>query len=130
MDGVKDVENRNWPTDFRGPILVHAPKTVDWPAVERLRESLELGATGDYRPTTGAIVGVAEIVDCVSSHPSRFFVGPYGFVLRGAARLPEPLPARGRLGIFAVPATWLDAYPNVLARFGRRGPGAPDRRGT
>lgn len=49
----------------------------------------------------GGIVGRAEIVDCVESSDSPWFVGPFGFVLRNI----EPLPFRpykGALGFFEV----------------------------
>lgn len=117
VDGVKDIENRTWPTDFRGAILVHAPRKVDWPAADRFRDSLPIGPMGEYEPVIGAIVGVAELVGCVSGHPSRFFQGPYGFVLERPARLPEPVPAPGRLGIFNVPARLLSGHEELLARF-------------
>ena len=28
VNGYKDIENRNWPTVFRGPLLIHASKTM------------------------------------------------------------------------------------------------------
>ena len=52
----------------------------------------------------GALLGWTEVVDCVKSHPSRFFHGPYGFVLRGSERLAQPVHWRGQRGIFQVPA--------------------------
>ncbi len=27
VHGIKDVENRNWSTDYRGPVLIHSAKT-------------------------------------------------------------------------------------------------------
>jgi hypothetical protein len=47
----------------------------------------------------GGIVGVAEIVDCVSSSTSPWFVGEYGFLIRNARPLPY-VPCRGALGFF------------------------------
>jgi hypothetical protein len=55
--------------------------------------------TGDVDPGYGGIVGEAEIVDCVTSHPSEFFFGPFGFVIRNARPLPFR-PCRGMLGFF------------------------------
>ncbi|HYM61860.1 MAG TPA: ASCH domain-containing protein [Thermoanaerobaculia bacterium] len=101
--GIKDVENRTWPTSFRGFLLIHAPRTVDTAALPGTVELLGLRSAGDYHPVTGAIVGYAEIVNCVTRHSSRFFGGPYGFVLANARRFPEPIPCVGRLGIFDVP---------------------------
>ena len=87
FDG-KDVENRTWTTRFRGPVLIHASKKP-----EDRDYCQEIGAP------LGGIVGVVEIVDCVTSMDSRWFHGPYGFVLRN----PQPLefvPCRGALGFF------------------------------
>jgi hypothetical protein len=36
----------------------------------------------------GGVVGIAEIVDCVQEHSSKWFQGPYGFVLRNRRALP------------------------------------------
>lgn len=47
----------------------------------------------------GGIIGEAEIVDCVTSSPSRWFQGPYGFVIRNA-RILEFRRCRGQLGFF------------------------------
>ena len=46
-------------------------------------------------------MGEVEITDCVIEHPSPWFTGPYGFVLRNARMLPfKPLP--GALRFFDV----------------------------
>lgn len=107
--GLKDIENRSWPTRFRGPVLIHAAKA--WGPDEHYdANEVDLGRSpvdGSALPTThppklyqrGGIVGVAEIVDCVTSHASRWFVGEYGFVLANARPLPF-MPVRGALGFF------------------------------
>ena len=89
MHEGKDVENRNWSTRFRGPVLIHAGKGVD--ADDRDYVTPEM--------SRGGIVGMVEIVDCVTAMDSRWFCGLYGFVLRN----PQPLvfvPCRGALGFF------------------------------
>jgi hypothetical protein len=55
------------------------------------------------REAGGCLVGTVEIVDCVLSHPSAFFVGKFGFVLRDPITLPNPIPFKGALGFFDVP---------------------------
>lgn len=96
----KDVENRDWPTRYRGPVLIHAAKA--WGEEERLT-LLHLVSEGlvpdTQKPETGGIVGRAEIIDCVTSMDSPWFSGPYGFVLRNAKPLPFQ-PCRGALGFF------------------------------
>jgi len=41
-----------------------------------------------YTVQTGGVVGIAEITDCVQKHQSKWFIGPYGFVLRKRRSLP------------------------------------------
>lgn len=87
----KDVENRDWLTRYRGWFLVHAGVTT------------EECAPSEMHLPRGGIVGLARIVDCVTSMESRWFFGRFGFVLRDA----EPLPlvaCRGKLGFFYPPA--------------------------
>lgn len=109
IHGFKDIENRDWPTRFRGPVLIHAGKA--WGRDERDNALwVDRGYSpcgGEPLPTEhppklyqlGGIVGVAEIVDCVSASASPWFVGDYGFVLRNARPLPF-MPLKGALGFF------------------------------
>lgn len=50
---------------------------------------------------TGGIIGTVKMVDCVTYHPSCWFVGPYGFVFHDP-RWVKFKPLKGRLGIFEV----------------------------
>lgn len=75
--GIKDIENRTWPTRFRGRVLIHASKTCEkqgWGALSD-EQRFRLVNTEAYRLSPselpyGAIVGSVEIVDCVINHPS------------------------------------------------------------
>lgn len=51
----------------------------------------------------GAIIGTAEIIDCVSESRSPWFMGNYGFVLKDVVALAEPIPCRGALGFWDAP---------------------------
>ena len=84
----KDIENRTWPTRFRGQVLIHASKTPEDAAYCR-----QIGAP------LGGIVGIMNIVDCVTESSSDWFCGPYGFVIEDARSL-EFIPCRGALGFF------------------------------
>ncbi len=98
VNGYKDIENRSWRTDYRGPVLIHAGKKMD----EDYEDAQEWGWPDIDRPCDfdlGGIVGQAEIVGCVTSSQSRWFNGPYGFVLRNAKPLPFQR-CRGMLGFF------------------------------
>ncbi len=118
VDGVKDVENRTWPTTFRGTFLIHAGRTVERGDVGRVRRDLGLSPGQEYRPVTGAILGMVCLVDCVTSHRSRFFSGPQGFVLMDAVRFERPIPYRGRLGFFPVPVDTIRDTPAATAEPG------------
>ena len=95
----KDIENRSWYTSYRGPILIHAGKRLDADDIDYLREGMgaDAPAKGSYR--LGGIIGRTEIVDCVTESESRWFFGPYGFVLRNSQPLPF-FPCKGQLGLF------------------------------
>ena len=84
----KDVENRTWKTNYRGPVLIHASKTTDDQEFCRI-----------HGAPLGGIVGIMDIVDCVTAMDSRWFFGPYGFVLRNPLPL-EFVACRGKLGFF------------------------------
>ena len=50
----------------------------------------------------GAIIGEADIIDCVTWSNSPWFVGPYGFILQNPILYDKPIPYKGRLGFFEV----------------------------
>lgn len=100
----KDVENRTWPTKRRGRHFVHAGKKFDQLGYEKIiarRPELKaiIPAPGEFE--RGGIVGVVDIVDCVSEHSSEWFWGGYAFVLAKPAPLPF-IPCRGALGFFEI----------------------------
>jgi hypothetical protein len=110
----KPVENRDWFTNFRGTFLLHASKHWSKREIEEDLEDIKYMAEKDglslpkinldyLLDSCGCIVGIVEIVDCVTEHPSAFFVGRFGFVLRNPVPLSIPVPLKGALGFFDVP---------------------------
>lgn len=124
--GVKRVETRSWRTAYRGPIAIHAGRTMpcrsgqrlevgDW-VVERYREGLLLrGPAGEmHRLPQGVVVATARLehvraVDELGGwppEPERSFgnygPGRYAWLLGDVAPLREPLAAKGALGLW----TW------------------------
>jgi hypothetical protein len=107
----KDIENRTWPTKFRGRVLIHASKGMTRDEYEDGVDSLWT-LCGPAVPAIelppfeqierGGVVGSMEIVDCVRESNSPWFVGKYGFVLRDPQPLPF-VPYKGQLGFFDVP---------------------------
>lgn len=115
--GEKWVENRIWPTNFRGPIAIHAGKGTQY--LSR-REQREQGYP------TGAVVAIAELVTCIPylpghsswmrSHGSHTLQrlgisvddflahphteGPWCWILRRVCKLVHPYPCRGAQGLW------------------------------
>lgn len=111
----KDIENRDWPTRFRGTVLVHASKGMTRDEYDDCLETVCLvrqlrGTYGNGARALppfeelerGGIVGQVEIVGCVQGCTSPWFFGEYGFVLKNAKPLPFR-PFKGALGFFDVP---------------------------
>ena len=102
VHGPKDVENRDWQTSYRGPVLIHAGKK--WGPAQRddlarvREEHPDLVLPDEF--DRGGFVGAATIVDCVDQMASPWFVGDYGFVLANRRPIPKFIPYKGQLGIF------------------------------
>lgn len=99
VNGHKDIENRSRGFTYRGPILIHAGKVRD-------RDFMPLGLPDICREIPrdlqyGGIVGIADIVDCVTHSSSPWFFGQNGLVLKNARPLPF-FECRGRLGFFDI----------------------------
>jgi hypothetical protein len=122
--GAKSIETRHWPTYYRGPLLIHAAKTL---------ECAHLAIADPYRTalqgnkmSRGALVGIVNLNACrrandlVANHPdidvdrggwTEFELGNYdesecyrwGWVTSNAFRFPEPIPLKGRQGLFEAP---------------------------
>ena len=117
----KDVENRSWPTLYRGPILIHAGK---WFRLDDVRKEFALFMARlerfepwdscakklhDMHAQTGGVVGMATVVDCVRDSASPWAIpGQWHWVLADARPLPF-FACKGRLGI------WRVEYPHNLA---------------
>ena len=107
----KDVENRTWNTHFRGLIAIHAParrRQEDW------------WPRGAPRPSEdelhlSAIVGIAEMVDVVEKSRSKWFGGPFGFVLTNARPLATPVLCKGALMLWNLPVRVLRAIHRHVA---------------
>lgn len=100
--GAKDIENRSRATNHRGRLLIHASQRIDSEAMRNLADLVaEDGETLDPADfPAGVIIGSVDLVDCVISHPSDWFDGPYGYVLANAQVFPDPIPVKGKLGIW------------------------------
>jgi hypothetical protein len=123
-NGHKDIENRDWSTSYRGPLLIHAGSKVDdgWFHPTRPASDPKAGQLYIYEAERleienvmpnhisayplGAIVGICDLVDVVTYSESKWFCGKYGFVLENARPI-EPIPYSGALKLFPVPLSAL-----------------------
>jgi len=103
--GTKPIENRTWASNYRGPLLIHASKTWDEDgACWIIHHFPELtGLIRHSKHIKGAIIGKVKMTDCVSEFNSKWFFGPYGFVLTKPKLFDKPIPYKGQLGIFDIP---------------------------
>jgi ASCH domain len=110
----KRIENRTWPTPYRGPVILHASLGMTKPEECAFRAFCEgfpggLDVPDDLAALPrGGIVGIADIVGCRdiatdTLSPDLWFFGPFGFVLRNVRALPF-MPLRGALGLRPAPA--------------------------
>lgn len=101
IEGIKDIENRNWFTYYRGLLHIHAGQSFDLQGANLISELYPkhrklIEKSKAYR---GGILGYVNMVDCVKSHSSPWFYGKYGFVFE----LPEKMEfvrIKGKLSIF------------------------------
>lgn len=101
----KDIENRNWASSYRGPLLIHASSTKRaaewWAAIELCRR---IGLEFTLKPSQvphGGIIGAIDMIGCVDQSPSPWFVGRFGFELAKPRELPFVV-MKGKLGLFEV----------------------------
>jgi hypothetical protein len=114
---TKRVENRTWklPAKHHGArILVHA-------GAERDRWAI---VYGDHLDVYSAVVAVATLADCHWSDDGRC-CGPWGeervyhWTLADVTALPEPVTAKGRLGIWTPDAGLIAAVKQQMAGVAR-----------
>lgn len=103
----KNVENRDWPTRFRGRIAILASKGMTKGEYGEGCYFIKMKEPQIIVPSyesmlRGQIIGTVEITDCGQFPFNKWFVGDYGMFLCSAVKFQNPIPAKGRLGIFSV----------------------------
>ncbi len=133
LHGGKDIENRDWPTTYRGTVLLHASKW--WQrdeGLDAMDEAVTIMRAARHRPPDslfptdasgapirmitsqmmrkprGCIVGMVDIVGCVERSDSPWFFGRFGFQLVNPVAFATPIPCKGMLGFFSVSDDVLD----------------------
>lgn len=114
--GVKTIENRSWAAIHRGPIAIHAGKA---PAPTNLIESLTSKGYRIPQLRYGKILAVATLTDCMKLEdlPSelrynRFAEGEWCWILKDVKAI-DPIPYKGKLGLFDVPDSLFQSQLHV-----------------
>ena len=104
----KSVENRNWPTRHRGPLLIHAGLQPDKSGLARVHEIAGRWIVPDdlSHPdyVYGAIIGVVDLAACQFETGLKWGEpGMFHWVLRRARMFTKPIPWMGQQKLFNVP---------------------------
>lgn len=126
IHGGKDIENRSWPTRFRGRFYVHASKRmsdIDLRSCKAFCRDHIGRRLEDLLPPSiplehGMILGSVEMFDCITADDAYQLGGRQGvwrdrgtlvvtwcFRLRNPVPLKVPVPCKGQLGFFRLPVT-------------------------
>jgi hypothetical protein len=134
--GLKRIETRSWHTSYRGRLAVHAssrqpPRFYDLCHGEPFRTMLLRSPWN--RPPQGVVLGTVELRDCVRVEElgpdalteterafGDFSAGRWAWLLADVQPLEQPVPLRGRLGLFEI-GFLVDEPPGLSGREVRRG---------
>ena len=136
VNGFKDIENRTWATNYRGPMLIHAGKSFDYSALYALTENDTTLAAGrlviDFfgiggknepritkgREQLGALVGYAFLtgIDYTNWNRSPWAEkNLYHWHMEHGQPLQKTVSMSGRLGLFEI-----DWTPDIIYNEWRR----------
>lgn len=96
--GFKPIENRTWSTTYRGRLMIHAAVRLHDHTIAEIEDRYRVRINPDDLQR-GGIIGAVELVDVVTQHQSKWFQGPFGWVLQN----PKPVSfraIRGGQGLF------------------------------
>lgn len=116
--GIKPIENRTWPTNYKGRVLVHASaKRCDINKIFTNEQWAEMGEENRIEcafpdSPTSAIIGSVEIVDCLINDESIWAEKTekepiiYNWVLANPVLFAKPiLNVKGKLSLWDYPMT-------------------------
>jgi hypothetical protein len=87
--------------------LIHAGRKLCKPDLLNIAVFFNISTPKNFQ--IGGIIRSVEVIDCVTQSESRWFFGPFGFVLKNPLVLPF-FPCRGQLRFFDV------EYPMEVAK--------------
>ena len=120
--GAKMVETRSWPTNYRGPIFIHASGSLNkkykdsemTPALMSL-ESFFKGFIKPQELVFGQVIGMVNIGTCVSTEEIKphlseqeiafgdYETGRWAWQCYSPVEFTNPFPLKGQLGIRDIP---------------------------
>jgi len=120
--GRKTCENRTWPTNYRGPIAIHAGKSRSWLDDDGDGIDYGYGIRIDAM-AFGAVVATAKLVACIhidskllrewttkmTDEQREHISGPWCWILDDVKRVDDPVPYKGAQGLFEIPDGALNA---------------------
>ncbi len=110
---IKKIETRSWKTKYRGEIYIHAGLAKVKDKDKRIHHLLSY--LSDPTPKYGEIIAKANLVDCIfmddeflkkiGENPveyecGHYEYGRYAWVLEDVELLENPIPVKGKLGIW------------------------------
>ena len=108
----KRIENRGWrlPRGIEGCwVAIHAGRTFDRQALGKIQAMVGDWVSLDESDHPRGIVGLVLFarqhgsINTIPDLQKRWFCGPWGWEMDKAIALPEPVPCRGRQGLWNVP---------------------------
>lgn len=108
--GPKPLENRRWPPWEKvigKYIALHASLTIDDDDAFAFCRCRGWDPPPRDQLVRGAIIGVVRVDGYVTESDDPWFVGPFGWRLSDRRAI-EPVPCRGRQGLWVVPPTIAD----------------------
>ncbi len=111
--GIKPVENRTWQTTYRGSLLIHAAAKYDVDGALDAVQSGQISYGAAWICATaprGAIIGQVDLADCVQDSSSEWAEeGCWHWLLENPQVFDEPIPWRGRQGLWTITEAELEA---------------------
>jgi hypothetical protein len=129
IHGPKTIENRTWRTQYRGPLAIHAGAARHPKEDDRAREILTtLGCAPPADFPCGVVLGIVRLTGCDLYDPSNpglfpdwvanpFAEGPWCLLLADPIALSEPIPAKGRQGLWPFPQSFPLCSPCLRGEF-------------
>lgn len=133
MTAGKDIENRNWETNYRGSLLIHVSKSVQLYEINEAQARTDLWIPPKGQLNLGQVIGVVDLIGCEHSHNRIGQWGKWGQPSQYHWLIANPRPIcrfyhKGQLGLFDIPDDLIDfdASKNpILEECGYKSKGSP-----